>query len=261
MQLRGSTTTTAASYRQGIIEEIDRLCDSDDVSYPRADKTSRVNNSLEKVIAWIMTADGTWEFDDTNFTDHPRGTGTLVEGQEDYAFASEYLDIEAIEILNTASPAQYLRIKPLSHQDLGGLSPEEYFGLTTAGNARIGFPEYYDKQGDTIRLYPAPTSTNVTLTAGIRVWFKRTASLFTVTTGTGEDTKVPGFVSPFHPVLAYMAAIPYCLIHYPERVPRYAAIVGETDPPTGIKRDIIRFYGHREADKRKVITMKSIKHR
>src|SRR3990167_8297031 len=118
MQLRGSVTTSAASYRQGIVEEIDRLCDSDDTSYPRADKTSRVNNGLETVIGWIITADGTWNFDDTNFTDHPRGTGTLVEGQEDYSFASEYLDIEAIEILDTASPAQYRRIKPLSHQDL-----------------------------------------------------------------------------------------------------------------------------------------------
>src|SRR3990167_1602228 len=120
MQFRGSTTTTDPTYRQGIVEEIDRLCDSDDTSYPRPDKTSRVNNALEKVICCIITADGTWQFDDTNFTDHPRGTGTLVEGQEDYSFASEYLDIEAVEVLDTASPAIYIRLKPLDHDMLRG---------------------------------------------------------------------------------------------------------------------------------------------
>lgn len=258
MQFRGSPTSTDATYQQGIVEEIDRLCDSNDTSYPRPDKTSRVNRSLETVIGWIITADGTWQFDDTNFSDHPRGRGTLVEGQEDYSFTSEYLDIEAVEIRDTGSPAKYRRIPPIDHDMLEGLSPQEYFGLTSAGNPATGFPQWYDKNGDTIRLYPAPTSTSVTLTNGIRIWFKRTASLFTVTTGTGEDTKEPGFASPFHVILAYMAAIPFCMAHKPERVPRYAAVVGDTVPPTGMKRDILAFYGHREADKRKVMTMKKI---
>ena len=217
-----------------------------------------MNNALEKVIGWIITADGTWQFDDTNFTDHPRGTGTLVEGQEDYSFASEYLDIEAVEILNTGSPAMYIRIKPLDHAMLGGMSPEEYFGLTSAGNPQTGWPQYYDKNGDTIRLYPAPTSTLVTLTSGIRVWFKRTASLFTVTTGTGADTKVPGFASPFHVILAYMGALPYCALYKKDRVAWLMNEIGDTEPPSGMKRTIIRFYGLREADTRKVMTMKPI---
>lgn len=237
-----------------INQEIRDLCDADTTSLTNATLLRRVNTAYETVIAWIITADGTWQFDDTNYTDHPRGTGTLVEGREDYSFASEYLDIEAIEILNDSSPAKYVRIKPLDHSMLGDLSPEEYFGLTAAGNAMTGFPEWYDKNGDTIRLYPAPTSTEVTLASGIRVWFKRTADLFTsaqVTTGTKE----PGFASPFHVILAYMAAIPYCMAYKKDRVALYKNEVEQ------MKKDLLKFYGHREADKRKVMTMAPISFR
>lgn len=249
MQLRGNTTSSNATYRQGIIEEIDRLCDTDETSYPRADKTSRINNALEEVVAWILQADGRWQFDDTNYTTHPRGLGTLVNGQEDYSFTAEYLDVEAIEILDTRTPNMYIRIKQLDHSMLNGLSPQEYFGLDSDGTPRQAWPEYYDINGDTIRLYPAPDSGSVTLTNGIRVWFKRTASLFTVTTGTGEDTTQPGFASPYHAVLAYMAAIPYNEIYHPERVARQQFKVNE------MKKAIQEFYGHRNFDERKTMTM------
>ena len=233
--------------------EVRSLCDADTTSYTAADLLRRVNTAYETVISWIITADGTWQFDDTNFTDHPRGTGTLVEGQEDYSFSSEYLDIEAIEILNNSSPATYVRIRPLDHADLGNVSPEEHFGLTAAGNPATGFPRRYDKNGDTIRLYPAPAAASgVTLASGIRVWFKRTADLFTaaqVTTGTKE----PGFASPFHTILAYMAAIPFCMSYKKDRVALYKNEIEI------MKRDLIVFYGHREFDKRKVMTKKFIR--
>jgi hypothetical protein len=252
MQFRGSTSSSSATYRQGIVEEIDRLCDTDDTSYPRADKTSRVNNALETVIGWIVNADGTWQFDDTNYSDQPRGTGTLVEGQEVYSFSSDYLDVEAVEVLDTGTPKIYRRLAPLDLNDLGGLGPEEYFGKTSAGNPQTGFPSFYDIEGDFIRLYPAPTSTSVTLSSGLRVWFRRTASLFTVTTGTGEDTKQAGFASPYHVILAYMASIPYCMQYKKDRVALYEKRVED------IKKEIIAHYGHRETDRRKIMRMKSI---
>lgn len=134
--------------KQGISQEIDRLCDSNDTSYTRQAKTSRVNNALEELVGKIILSDGAWQYDDTNYTTHPRGKGTLVEGQEDYSFAAEYLQIEAIEILDTNS--QYQRIKTLDHRELGGLSPQEYFGVKSNGNPQTGFPEYFDQQGDKI---------------------------------------------------------------------------------------------------------------
>ena len=238
------------------------LCDADTTSYTAANLLITTNDAYQIVVGWIINGDGTWNFDDTNYTDHPRGTFTLVEGQEDYSFnpqtagpySSHFLDIEAVEILNTASPAIYVRIHPMDHQQLGGVSPEEYFGVTSAGNPQVGFPLWYDKNGNTIRLYPAPTSTHVTLAAGLRVWFKRNADLFTsaqVTTGTKE----PGFAAQFHGILSYLAAIPYCENYKKDRVPLFKLKVEE------MRRDLIKFYGHREADVRKVMTMKAVQYR
>lgn len=250
-----------ATNKQGICQEIDRLCDSDDTAYPRIDKTSRVNNALETVIGWIITADGLWQFDDENFTTLPIATYTLTSGQHSYAFNDKFLAIEEIQIL-PASGGLYKKLMPIDSEEMGGLTFEEYFGITVSGTtftAPSGLADYYDKQANNIKLDKAPTATYVTLSNGLRVKFKRTGSLFTVTTGTGADTTVPGFASPFHKVLAYMAAREYNQIYHPNRVPRLDALIGDTTPtPSGMKKDIIKFYSRREQDKRPIMSMKRI---
>lgn len=211
------------------------LCDADSTSYPDAALLRRVNAAYEQVIGWIINADGTWQFDDTNYSDMPVGTGTLVEGQESYTFASEYLDIEQISVKNVNG--DWIVLKPLDVKEFKEIAIEEYFGAT-------GIPEYYDKIGDTINLYPAPTSTSVTLASGLKIRFKRTADLYTsaqVTTGTKE----PGFASPYHIILPYMMAVPFCMAYKKDRVPLYEKKVME------LKNEIIDFYGLREKDKRK----------
>lgn len=238
------------------------MCDANATSYTAANLLITVNEAYQTVIGWIIGADTTWQFDDTNYTDHPRGTFTLVDGQEDYSFnpqtagpySSHFLDIEEVEILDNQSPARYVHIKPFDRYQLGDQSTEEYFGITSAGNPQTGFPEWYDKRGNTLRLFPAPTSSRVTLAAGLRVTFKRNADLFTsgqVTTGTKE----PGFAAQFHSILSYMAARPYCGIYKRERMPFLNSVVGDlTLQPTGMKKQLLDFYGHREADTRKVMT-------
>ena len=207
----------------------------------------RINAALEELVGKIINEDGTWQYDDTNYLTHPRGTGTLVEGQEDYTFTSEYLQIEAIEIKN-ANGNWYL-LKPLDHSELDGQSPAEYFGVDSSGNPVKNMPECFDQNGDTIRLYPAPAAANVTLSGGIRVWFKRTADIFTsaqVTTGTKE----PGLPSPYHVLLAYMAAIPYNEIYHPERVPRQQLKIDR------MTKELLEHYAHREKSRIKRITAK-----
>lgn len=234
-----------------INSEARALCDADTTSYTAADLLRRVNSALEELVSMIINADGTWQYDDTNYTDSPVGTGNLVEGQEAYTFAADYLQVEAIEVLDTASPATYRRLKPLDKGELGDLSTEEYFGLTSAGNPQTGFPEYFDQVGDTFRLYPAPTSTVVTLTAGVKVYFKRTASIYTsaeVTTGTKE----PGLPSTHHVLLAYMAAVPYCMSYKKDRV---AWLEKKID---SMKKTLLAHYAHREKAKRKIMSMRPI---
>lgn len=240
--------------KRGICQEIDRLSDTDDTSYPRLDKTARANDALETVTAWIINADGTFQFDDTNYTDLPVGTGNLVSGQSSYSFSAEYLDILEIDILDLGGI--YVRIDPFDPEELG-MSFDEWT-VSNAGTPPNGFPRYYDKVGDSFRLDKSPTASFCTLSSGLKVRFKRTASLFTATSATTADTKEPGFASPFHVIVAYMAALPYCMTYKKDRVPLLERKIGDTDPPSGMKKQIIKHYALREKDKRHVMRMKKI---
>src|SRR3990167_1779199 len=219
------------------------LRDADTTSYIAADLLRRVNTGLETLVGKIINADGTWEYDDTNYTDLPVGTGTLVEAQESYSFSSEYLQVQAIKVKDVNG--NWNIVENIDQfNDISGIAIEEYFSAT-------GLPLYYDILGDTIRLYPAPTSTVVTLASGLKIHFKRTADLFTsaqVTTGTKE----PGLPSPYHVLLSYFAAIPYCALYKKDRV---AWLEKKWDE--GIL-EVIKHYSHREKDRRKIMTMGKI---
>jgi hypothetical protein len=250
MQFFGSPTSTDATYKQGICDEVDSLCDSDNTSYPREVKTRRANISYKEVVNWLINADGFWQFDDSNITDQPRGKGTLVEGQEIYTFASDYLQIEEMDVLDLDG-ITYRKLKSLDQADLGDNSPDEYFGLDTDGTPKTGMPEYYDLiTDDSFRLYPSPGATYCTLTNGLRVWFKRNPTLFTVATGTTEDTTEPGF-AVHHEILAYMMALPFCMSYKKDRVVLYKQIILD------LKQAILDHYEQRDKDHKKKLTMKS----
>ena len=228
-----------------IIAELNTLCDSNDTSYPSADKLRRINFAYEYIIMLIQGCDGLWQFDDQNYTDFPIGTTTLVNSQNDYAFDSAMLEIERAEVKDISGIWQILY--PIDKSQINEAIDEFY--------KTDGLPLYYDKQGASIILYPAPDNgVSVTLASGLKIYFKRTASIFTaaeVTTG----TKVPGFASPYHMILAYMAAIPYCQSYKKDRVPILMAEVER------LKKLIIQHYGRREQDRRKLITTAGINHR
>ena len=203
-----------------------------------------INNAYEEVISYILNCDGRWQFDDTNFTTFPEATTTLVANQKDYTFDASHLEIVRVQIKDTAG--NWYTVDPIDRQDID--EPLETIFNTS------GTPQYYDKDGSSIVLYPAPATGSVTLTAGLKVFFKRTASVFTsaeVTTG----TKLPGFASPFHQILSYIAATDYCSLFKPERVPRLMAKTAE------LKKGLEEFYGHREQDRRKIIETKPISFR
>lgn len=239
----------AHATNQDIVSFIDDLCDTTNTSYTLEAKVRAINTGYEELVGRIIVADGTWQFDDTNYTDLPKGTGLLVEAQENYSFSSDYLSIEAIEILDTNN--LYRRIKPLDHKELGGKSPREFFGATSSGGPAIGFPRYFDQVGDTITLYPAPTSTEVTLSAGLQVWFKRTVDLFT----TSDTTQAPAFPSSYHSILAYIGAMPYCMKYKQERVGLYQKKIDE------MTRDLLAFYGLREKARTKHMVSEPISFR
>jgi len=220
------------------------LCDADTTSYPAATLLRRINEAYERVVGWLIQADGTWEYDDSNYTDLPIGTQTLTEAQSAYTFNDKFLQILEVQVMD--DEGNWRIIPTIDQKEIAGETPlsETY--------ETAGFPQFYDKvTDDTIKFYPAPTATNVTLASGLKIRFKRTASVFTsaqVTTG----TKVPGFVSTYHYILAYMAAIPYCMSYKKDRVGLYEKRVDD------MKKELIDAYSSREKDIRHVMTNEGI---
>lgn len=227
-----------------IFAEARKLVDADSTSYVDADLLRRVNAAYEDVVGELINADGTWEFDDTNYTNTPLGTINLVSGQSSYSFLDTFLDIDNVKIQDLNGLWHILQ--PISQSQTD--TPLEMYLITPA------FPIWYAKDGNTIRLYPSPASSVIQMTSGLKVQFKRTANLFQesdVNTG----TLAPGFASPWHMILSYKAALPYAMSYKPARV---GPITNEI---TRLNAGLIAHYGQREKDARKVISPKFEDHR
>ena len=206
MALQFSDTSSS---KNGIIQECESQVFGDN-SYGRisgdtnllATFTRYINEALNRVVNLIMTADGRWQFDDTNNTDFPIATTNLVttlgSEQQDYTFDITMLRILRVEVLDATGA--WRKITPLDESDVYDTSLTDL--LKTPG-----LPVYYDKQGASIFLYPKPLATSVTSTAGLKVWFQRPPSYFV----TGDTTKVPGFNSMYHRLVATIASRDYAV--------------------------------------------------
>lgn len=217
------------------------LCDADSTSYPDAVLLRRVNQAYEDIVGKLLQVDGRWQFDDSNYTDLPIGTTNMVDSQQDYAFDVRFLSVERVECLDNAGI--WHELTPIDKEDID-VAMSEY--LKTPG-----MPVQYDKQGESIILYPAPSAASTTLTSGLKVHYQRTASVFTsaeVTTG----TKAPGFPSPWHMILAYKAAIPFCMSYKKDRVPLYQRYVDE------MEKDLLKHESKRSRDEQTDITSETV---
>lgn len=221
------------------------LTGTDTASYTAAQLLINTNVAYEEIVSKIIGMDGRWDFDDSNFTTFPIGTQTLIDSQNDYAFDVTQLEVQRVEVKDNSG--LWHELVPIDKSQIDGAIDE--FEKTD------GLPWCYDKQGSSILLYPAPDNgVSVTLASGLKVYFKRTASVFTsaeVTTG----TKVPGFASPFHSLISYKAAIPFAVVNLPQRVPALMAEV------TRMEKGLEQHYGRREQDRRKTLQMRPINSR
>ncbi|KKK81748.1 hypothetical protein LCGC14_2810310, partial [marine sediment metagenome] len=97
-------------------------------------------------------------------------------------------------------------ILPLSFQERRRTGIAEAEFQPTSGR-----PIEYEKRENELILRPAPDNgVTVTLTAGLKLFYLRTADVYTsqeVSTG----TKVPGFPSPWHDIIAYEVAYHYAI--------------------------------------------------
>jgi hypothetical protein len=221
------------------------LVDADTTSYPAATLLRRENSAYEEIVGLIIGCDGLWQFDDTNYSDFPIGVTTLVNSQNDYTFDVTHLEIERVEVLDEGGI--WHKLAPIDISQIGGAISEFM--------KEDGRPQYYDKQGSSIVLYPAPDNgVSVTLASGLKVYFQRTADIFTSAEQT-TGTKVPGFASPYHYLISYKAALPYALSYKGQRVPMILSEINR------LEKGLKEHYSRREKDRRKVMKPAGISHR
>lgn len=190
-----------------INQEARDLVDADTTSYPATTLLRRCNSAYEEIIGDLIALDKIFKFGDTNYSDQPFGTFNLVAGQQDYLYSDTLLAIERVEVKDNSG--NWTKLTLLDERKIDD-ALSEY-------EKTDGLPAEYAVRANSLFLYPAPAIAQTTLTAGGKIYFRRTADIFTsaeVTTG----TKTPGFASPYHILIAYKAALPYARLYKPERV-------------------------------------------
>lgn len=144
--------------------------------------TVSVNKALDKIAGYAIGADKTFRWDDTNHTKLPIGTTTLTASQQRYSFLTDeqgnrILTLTGVSRMTTAGTE--VKLDPVDA--IGNEATINDYRLTT------GTPLYYDKIGDNvIELLP---KSDTTIAAGLKFYFQRSPSYFTVS----DTTKEPGF--------------------------------------------------------------------
>lgn len=219
-----SDTTT----KQGIIEDIDFNCDSDTNTYPVADKTRNVNRAMDKAVSLIFDSDGIWEWDDSNQTDLPIATTSLVSSQADYSFAVTHLKITRVMVKNSSGKWQI--VQPFDITEDASLT-------FLQDNNNVGTPMMYDKRANSIFLSPTP---NYASSGGLKIYFQRPSTYFTV----ADTTKEPGFAAIFHRYLSLCASYDFCAVKGLPKASQFKNDIKEME--TAIQK----FYGKRNRDDR-----------
>lgn len=194
--------------KNGIIQNIESLCNLGDAGITGnttlfAKVTGYVNQAYHKVVSAILAVDKRWAWDDSNYTDFPRGVATLVASQHDYTLpaattsgnASTLLRVQKIAVLDTASKEHLLTLTDATEAELNNRYPSD------------GLPTVYKLVGNSVKMWPAPNSTSTTLTSGLIVYFQRSFDEFT----TSDTTQQPGFAATYHDLLQLDASATYLL--------------------------------------------------
>jgi len=235
MELSGSSG-------KGLLPDVDFICQTDSNSYPTIDKVRNLNNSYHDVTRLIWSCSGDWEYDDSNKSDLPISTATLVGGQQDYELPTTAQRIERVEVLDINN--NYQLLKPIDMHDVN-VALDEF-------KETDGMPQYYDMVGDSIFLYPAPSAGDVVSAKGLKIHYNRDITEFSASPVSAFATTVPGFATQFHRILSYSAAL-----DFEEDASKRANLVRRKD---ALEKGLKSFYGKRHRVYRTRIKPKSYRY-
>ena len=181
---------------QGIVQEIDFLLGTDATEYAVAQKTRNVNRWYDRAVSLILQSDSRWQWDDTNLTELPIATTSLVANQQDYSFTGagflKVLKAECKDRDGTWLPLQQIDISQKKD-----VAMSEY--RSTAGT-----PREFDLMGESLFLWPVSDYASA---GGLKIYFQRMPDYFVA----ADTTQEPGFAKPFHRLLSYGAAYDYAI--------------------------------------------------
>lgn len=196
--------------------------------------TRYLNAGLNRYTALVMKAETRWQFHDSNYLTHPEAYTTMTAGQSDYGLSELHLQLRHVYVVNSAG--QKVPVQPVDEFDFTthGYHPETYFNTD-------GMPKYYDKKGRSIRLYPAPSASEVTLTNGLFVTYTSAPSYF----DDADTTKQAGLPLIFQEHPAIYASWKYAIDNQMSK-----KVKSFKEELLEMESDILDFYSMRDRDDR-----------
>lgn len=147
--------------------------------------TADINLAFDDFLPLAFNSNGLWQFDDSNNTDYPIITTSLVANQRDYAFTTDgssnlILDVYRVSAKDSSGVFQDLTVVDAqTDRDVQSF----YDGRNTTGT-----PNRYDKTSNAIFLDPIPSYNS---SGGLKLYINREPSYF-VSTDTTKKPGVPG---------------------------------------------------------------------
>lgn len=232
------------SASSGLCQDADFWVDTDTTKYPLKHKARNATEWLKKVAVWIWQADSDWKFDDSNLTTLPSATTTMTDGVQDISLPTTVFKVDRLEILNKAGIGQV--VFPIEQFNEKGMALSEF-------EKTAGMPKYYDLDGDSIMLYPPPSSSQVTLADGLILYLSRDVDPFLAS----DTTKEPGISEYFHRIISIGMAYDYAVKKglKDKILILKRQLYGDPNVPKdeGLKGELLQAYGSRHPDyKRKI---------
>lgn len=181
------------------------LGDITSTDYPLADLSRATNTSKLNLALKIWRNQDDWDFDDTANTDFPIATTTIVDNQADYTLPTDALEIRRVEVKDING--NWTEVIKIDETNIDG-ALDEYQDVA-------GIPNQYRLESNSIILYPAPDTAQVTATAGLKVTYNRKIDEFTGSTTTTEV----GMGELGDQIIAFEVAEEWAIIFRNDRMP------------------------------------------
>lgn len=145
--------------------------------------TNLLNYGLDQTLAVILQTDGRWQYDDSNYDNLPNATTNLLDGVRNYTLDSSHLKVVGVEVKD--NEGNFYPLKQIDYREIrqSRQSESEFF-------EESGRPIFYDVVGDQLKLYPAPKTSDVTETAGLKLFYQRESDYFAYT-DTNKEFGIP----------------------------------------------------------------------